>query len=44
MRSAVSVSSVLKATDATYLNASENVKHAYDQAVEAAKAILADES
>ncbi|MGU8031753.1 S8 family serine peptidase [Streptococcus suis] len=44
LRSAVSVSSVLKATDAKYLNASENVKHAYDQAVEAAKAILADES
>ena len=44
LRSAVSVSSVLKATDAKYLNASENVKQAYDQAVEAAKAILADES
>ncbi|HEM2740888.1 S8 family serine peptidase [Streptococcus suis] len=43
LRSAVSVSSVLKATDAKYLNASENVKQAYDQAVEAAKAILADE-
>ncbi len=35
LRSAVSVSSVLKATDAKYLNASENVKQAYDQAVEA---------
>lgn len=44
LRSAVSVSSVLKATDAKYLNASENVKQAYDQAVEAAKAILVDES
>lgn len=44
LRSAVSVSSVLKATDAKYLNASENVKQAYDQAVEAAKAILSDES
>ncbi|HEM5060214.1 TPA: S8 family serine peptidase [Streptococcus suis] len=44
LRSAVSVSSVLKVTDAKYLNASENVKQAYDQAVEAAKAILADES
>ncbi|MGU7955129.1 S8 family serine peptidase [Streptococcus suis] len=44
LRSAVSVSSVLKATDAKYLNASENVKQAYDQAVEAAKTILADES
>ncbi|HEM4285496.1 TPA: S8 family serine peptidase [Streptococcus suis] len=44
LRSAVSVSSVLKATDAKYLNASENVKQAYDQAVEAAKAILADEA
>ncbi|CYU73376.1 S8 family serine peptidase [Streptococcus suis] len=44
LRSAVSVSSVLKATDAKYLNASENMKQAYDQAVEAAKAILADES
>lgn len=44
LRSAVSVSSVLKATDAKYLNASENVKQAYDQAVEAAKAILADKS
>ncbi|HEL1662467.1 TPA: S8 family serine peptidase [Streptococcus suis] len=44
LRSAVSVSSVLKAIDAKYLNASENVKQAYDQAVEAAKAILADES
>ncbi|HFI0648516.1 TPA: S8 family serine peptidase [Streptococcus suis] len=44
LRSAVSVSSVLKATDAKYLNASENVKQAYDQAVEVAKAILADES
>ncbi|MFH6644160.1 S8 family serine peptidase [Streptococcus suis] len=44
LRSAVSVSSVLKATDAKYLNASENVKQAYDQAVEAAKAILANES
>ncbi|HFI0218242.1 TPA: S8 family serine peptidase [Streptococcus suis] len=44
LRSAVSVSSVLKATVAKYLNASENVKQAYDQAVEAAKAILADES
>ncbi len=44
LRSAVSVSSVLKATDAKYINASENVKQAYDQAVEAAKAILADES
>nr|WP_238594036.1 Fn3-like domain-containing protein [Streptococcus suis] len=44
LRSAVSVSSVLKATDTKYLNASENVKQAYDQAVEAAKAILADES
>ncbi|HEM3488731.1 TPA: S8 family serine peptidase [Streptococcus suis] len=44
LRSAVSVSSVLKATDAKYLNASDNVKQAYDQAVEAAKAILADES
>ncbi|HEM3496094.1 S8 family serine peptidase [Streptococcus suis] len=44
LRSAVSVSSVLKATDAKYLNASENVKQAYDQTVEAAKAILADES
>ncbi|MDW8649246.1 S8 family serine peptidase [Streptococcus suis] len=44
LRSAVSASSVLKATDAKYLNASENVKQAYDQAVEAAKAILADES
>ncbi|MFI3106833.1 S8 family serine peptidase [Streptococcus suis] len=44
LRSAVSVSSVLKATDAKYLNASENVKQAYDQAVETAKAILADES
>ncbi|HEM4546957.1 TPA: S8 family serine peptidase [Streptococcus suis] len=44
LRSAVSVSSVLKATDAKYLNASENVKQAYDQAVEAAKATLADES
>ncbi|HEM3543204.1 TPA: S8 family serine peptidase [Streptococcus suis] len=44
LRSAISVSSVLKATDAKYLNASENVKQAYDQAVEAAKAILADES
>ncbi|HEM3473667.1 TPA: S8 family serine peptidase [Streptococcus suis] len=44
LRSAVSVSSVLKSTDAKYLNASENVKQAYDQAVEAAKAILADES
>ncbi|HEL2587120.1 TPA: S8 family serine peptidase [Streptococcus suis] len=44
LRSAVSVSSVLKATDAKYLNASENVKQAYGQAVEAAKAILADES
>ncbi|HEM3670294.1 TPA: S8 family serine peptidase [Streptococcus suis] len=44
LRSVVSVSSVLKATDAKYLNASENVKQAYDQAVEAAKAILADES
>ncbi|WP_421445548.1 S8 family serine peptidase [Streptococcus suis] len=44
LRGAVSVSSVLKATDAKYLNASENVKQAYDQAVEAAKAILADES
>lgn len=44
LRSAVSVSSVLKATDAKYLNSSENVKQAYDQAVEAAKAILADES
>ncbi|HEL2327378.1 S8 family serine peptidase [Streptococcus suis] len=43
LRSAVSVSSVLKATDAKYLNASENVKQAYDQAVEAAKTILADE-
>ncbi|HEM6534247.1 S8 family serine peptidase [Streptococcus suis] len=43
LRSAVSVFSVLKATDAKYLNASENVKQAYDQAVEAAKAILADE-
>ncbi|MFX3918368.1 hypothetical protein ACJBW6_10665, partial [Streptococcus suis] len=40
LRSAVSVSSVLKATDAKYLNESENVKQAYDQAVEAAKAIL----
>ncbi|MFH6657047.1 S8 family serine peptidase [Streptococcus suis] len=44
LRSAVSVSSVLKATDAKYLNASENVKQAYDQAVEAAKAILVDKS
>ncbi|MFX3888841.1 S8 family serine peptidase [Streptococcus suis] len=44
LRSAVSVSSVLKVTDAKYLNASENVKQAYDQAVEAAKAILVDES
>ncbi|HFU3789894.1 TPA: S8 family serine peptidase [Streptococcus suis] len=44
LRSAVSVSSVLKVTDAKYLNASENVKQAYDKAVEAAKAILADES
>ncbi|MBL6439649.1 S8 family serine peptidase [Streptococcus suis] len=44
LRSAISVSSVLKATDAKYLNASENVKQAYDQAVEAAKAILVDES
>ncbi|HFI0103822.1 TPA: S8 family serine peptidase [Streptococcus suis] len=44
LRSAISVSSVLKATDAKYLNASENVKQAYDKAVEAAKAILADES
>ncbi|HEM4386320.1 TPA: S8 family serine peptidase [Streptococcus suis] len=44
LRSAVSVSSVLKATDAKYLNASENVKQAYDQAVEAVKAILANES
>lgn len=44
LRSAVSVSSVLKATDAKYLNASENVKQAYDQAVEAAKVILAHES
>ncbi|HEM4247559.1 S8 family serine peptidase [Streptococcus suis] len=43
LRSAVSVSSVLKATDAKYLNASENVKQAYDQAVEVAKTILADE-
>ncbi|MGU7994780.1 S8 family serine peptidase [Streptococcus suis] len=43
LRSTVSVSSVLKATDAKYLNASENVKQAYDQAVEAAKTILADE-
>ncbi|MBL1125167.1 S8 family serine peptidase [Streptococcus suis] len=43
LRSAVSVSSVLKATDAKYINASENVKQAYDQAVEAAKTILADE-
>ncbi|HEM3540859.1 S8 family serine peptidase [Streptococcus suis] len=44
LRSAVSVSSVLKATDAKYLTASENVKQAYDQAVEAAKATLVDES
>lgn len=43
LRNAVSVSSVLKATDAKYLNASDNVKLAYDQALETAKAILADE-
>ncbi|WP_155961987.1 S8 family serine peptidase [Streptococcus ruminantium] len=43
LRNAVSVSSVLKATDVKYLNASDNVKLAYDQALETAKAILADE-
>lgn len=43
LRTAISVSSVLKATDAKYLKASEAVKTAYDQAVEAAKAVLADE-
>ncbi|HFI0049113.1 TPA: S8 family serine peptidase [Streptococcus suis] len=43
LRNAVAVSSLLKTTDAKYINASENVKQAYDQAIEAAKVILEDE-
>lgn len=44
LRNLVAVSSVLKATDAKYLNASEVQKAAYDQALEAAQLVLADAS
>ncbi|HEM2810237.1 TPA: FIVAR domain-containing protein, partial [Streptococcus suis] len=44
LRNLVAVSSVLKATDAKYLNASEVQKAAYDQALEAAQRVLADTS
>lgn len=44
LRNAVSVSSVLKVTDAKYINASETVKQAYDKALAEAKAILEDAS
>ncbi|MDG3131904.1 S8 family serine peptidase [Streptococcus suis] len=44
LRNAVSISSVLKSTDARYINASEVVKQAYDKAIAVAKMILADES
>ncbi|MBL6538143.1 S8 family serine peptidase [Streptococcus suis] len=42
LRNLVAVASVLKATDAKYLNATDLRKTAYDQAVEAAQAVLAD--
>ncbi|HFR3977679.1 TPA: S8 family serine peptidase [Streptococcus suis] len=44
LRNLVAVSSVLKATDAKYLNASEVQKAAYDQALDAAQLVLADAS
>lgn len=43
LRNAVGVSSLLRATSAKYLNASEPVKTSYDQAVEAAQALLVAE-
>ncbi|HFI0454469.1 TPA: LPXTG cell wall anchor domain-containing protein, partial [Streptococcus suis] len=44
LRNAVAVSSLLKTTDVKYINASENVKQAYDQALAKAKAVLTDEN
>lgn len=43
LNNAVQNSSVVKTTDVKYINASEDAKKAYDQAIEAAKIILSDE-
>ncbi|HFI0393985.1 TPA: S8 family serine peptidase [Streptococcus suis] len=44
LRNAVSLSTVVRTTDAKYLNASKMVKQTYDQALAKAKAVLADEN